>query len=370
MSFYPPRPTPAAPMPEQDPDPPTSDPVRPPGWFRFSAPPYDGPPAENHDGRVFRNLSAVSGRGAAQVLRWMLTRRRGPWEKRIEIETRPAPPRVIPRDGLRVTFVNHATVLIQTGGFNLLTDPHWSERCSPFTSFGPRRVHVPGIGLDDLPEIHAVLLSHNHYDHCDIPTLRRLARDHSPRVFTGLGNSRLLAAHGIMNSTDMNWWDSAGLESEVGGRIEVTFVPAQHWSGRGLSDRAATLWGGFVLRCPAGVVFFAGDTGDGGHFEMIRDRFGPPRLALIPIGAYLPRWFMRPVHLSPEEAADAHLRLGAERSVAIHHGTFRLADDGREQAALELVRACSRRGISEEDFRVLAPGAGWDVPGPSADGVA
>lgn len=345
-------------MTDTEPDPPPPRASDRPGLFRFSAPRYDGPPAENHDGRAFRNLSGMTNRGLGDVIRWSLTRRCGPWEPDNEIPAANPPPTHVAEGDIRVTFINHATVLIQVGGINILTDPHWSERCSPFARIGPKRFHDPGVRFEDLPRIHLVLLSHNHYDHCDLPTLARLSRGHAPRICTGLGNARLLRAHDIGRVEEMNWWERTGHDGNLG----IAFVPAQHWSGRGLTDRAATLWGGFVLDTPAGNVFFAGDTGDGTHFELIRERFGAPRLALLPIGAYLPRWFMKSVHLSPDDAAAVHRRIGARHSVAIHHGTFRLADDARRQAAEELAEARKRHGIDEDEFRVLAPGEGWTLP--------
>jgi L-ascorbate metabolism protein UlaG (beta-lactamase superfamily) len=219
---------------------------------------------------------------------------------------------------------------------------------------GPQRVRPAGIRFEDLPPIHAVVVSHNHYDHLDMPTLSRLHAAHHPRFFVGLGNQALLEAAGIDRVTELDWWEQAALDGE----LAVHSVPAQHFSQRGLCDRNATLWMGYVLRGPAGVVYFAGDTGMGPHFAQIRQRFGEPRLALLPIGAYLPRWFMHPIHLSPADAVEAHHLLGAKRSVAIHFGTFALADDAQTQPVDELRLALERAPFDPEDFWVLGFGEG------------
>ncbi len=232
-------------------------------------------------------------------------------------------------DDLRVTFVNHATVLLQIAGVNVLTDPIWSRRASPLPFAGPRRRRPPGIRFVDLPPIDLVLISHNHYDHLDLPTLQALARSHAPRFITTLGNAALLQREGIEPVTEMDWWQ----EQPLPGGLRLTCVPAQHFSARGLCDRCRTLWCGFVLHGRGGPIYFAGDTGWGSHFSEIARRFGPPRLALLPIGSHLPRWFMRPVHLSPAEAVRAHQVLGAQASMAIHFGTFPMADDSSSPGA-------------------------------------
>jgi L-ascorbate metabolism protein UlaG (beta-lactamase superfamily) len=254
---------------------------------------------------------------------------------------------------LRVTFVNHATTLVQMDGVNILTDPIWSERCSPVSWAGPKRHRAPGIRFEDLPPIDAVIVSHNHYDHLDIPTLRRL---HASRIVTSLGNAALMAKHGVAGARDLDWWQSFDLND----RVRITSVPAQHFCARALSDRNNTLWGGFVISGPSGNVYFAGDTGWGKHFGEIAERFGSVRLALLPIGAYLPRWFMKPAHISPAEAVDAHLALRAGTSMAMHFGTFQLGDDGEFQPVEDLQRALAERGSPR--FWVLGQGEGRDVP--------
>jgi L-ascorbate metabolism protein UlaG (beta-lactamase superfamily) len=321
---------------------------------------YRGPVSDHFDGRRFHNLGSVPHGSFLAVLRWQLGRLLGgveAWPRWIDAPPGPPPPEQVGGAGLRVTFVGHSTMLLQTAGRNVLTDPIWSERASPFTWAGPRRHRAPGLRFEDLPPIDLVLLTHNHYDHLDLPTLRRLHREHAPRFVVPLGVGPYLAEFDVGPVTEMDWWQEEPLPDGVA----LTCVPAQHFSGRGLRDRDGTLWCGYVLRGPAGVVYNAGDTGFGRHFEQIAARFGAPRLALLPIGGYLPSWFMSPVHISPEEAVRVHQALGARTSVAMHFGTFRLADDG-EAAPVEGLRAALARLGGAGDFWALAPGEGRDVP--------
>ena len=259
---------------------------------------------------------------------------------------------------LRVTFIGHATVLIQIAGLNVLTDPIWAKRASPLSWAGPPRFAPPGLDLDELPPIDAVVVSHNHYDHLSVSTLRELTRRGVPLVLAPLGNKELLDRRGIAGARDLDWWETHRIDDGV----SITCVPAQHFSGRGLSDRMATLWGGFVIETPDGVVYYAGDTGVGPHFAQVRERFGPPRLAVLPIGAYRPAWFMQPVHVDPREAAEAHLTLGARTSLAGHYGCFELADEGPTTPVLELDEACTSLGIPRDEFWTLAIGEARDAP--------
>jgi L-ascorbate metabolism protein UlaG (beta-lactamase superfamily) len=302
-------------------------------------------------------MRAVPHGGFGSFLRWQWSREPGKWTER-RGPVGPRPPARVASGGLRVTFVNHATALVQQDGVNLLTDPIWSERCSPFSWIGPRRKQPPGIRFEDLPPIDVVVLSHNHYDHLDLPTLRRLAERDRPRFFVGLGNRALLERAGIQRVDELDWWQTVPL----GEGVELTGVPAQHFSNRGLFDRDGTLWLGYLLRGPAGTTYFAGDTGAGPHFAEIRRRYGSPRLALLPIGAFRPEWFMGGVHVTPEDAVAAHETLGAATSVGIHFGTFPLADDGEEEAPAALRAALARRPeASRPRFLMLAAGEGHDV---------
>jgi L-ascorbate metabolism protein UlaG (beta-lactamase superfamily) len=236
---------------------------------------------------------------------------------------------------------------------NILTDPIWSQRCSPFPFIGPSRHRPPGIRFDDLPPIDLVLVSHNHYDHLDAPTLRALKKRFHAPTLTPLGNSALMARYGIKGH-DMDWWQTRQISS-----LNITLVPAQHFCARALSDRDATLWGGFVISGRAGDVYVAGDTGWGDHFAEIARRFPSIRLACLPIGAYLPRWFMKPAHIDPAEAVDAHKVLRASTSVAMHYGTFNLGDDGEMEPVDDLRRAIAANGNPR--FWTLGFGEGRDV---------
>jgi L-ascorbate metabolism protein UlaG (beta-lactamase superfamily) len=255
-----------------------------------------------------------------------------------------------------VTFINHATLLVQMDGVNVLTDPIWSDRCSPVSFAGPKRHRNPGIRFEDLPPIDAVIVSHNHYDHLDLPSLRRLQQKHRPRIVTPLGNDALMARGGVPGATALDWWNA----TPVNDRVKITVVPAQHFCARAISDRDRTLWGGFVISGPSGNVYFAGDTGWGQHFSEIGKRFGSIRAALLPIGAYLPRWFMKPVHISPFEMVDAHQALGAKTSIPMHYGTFHLGDDGEMQPLEDLRRAIAAKSV--DGITVLGFGEGRTLP--------
>jgi len=328
------------------------------GCFMIATPYYKGAQSGHFDGKHFSNLEPIGKRGFFDVLKWRFTSEPGPWLPWLDNPAAPPPPARVGRGELHVTFINHATVLIQMDGLNILIDPLFSERIGPFSFIGPRRHRPAGIKIEDLPQIDVVLISHNHYDHMDMPALKRVAEIFHPRFITGLGNAALLYARGIDRVEEMDWWDNA----KIAEAISVNFVPSQHFSGRGLCDRNRALWGGFVITGPAGFVYFSSDTGMGRHFEEIRQKFGRPRLALLPIGAFRPRWFMGLVHLSPEKAVRAHQALGAKTSLAIHFGTLRLGDDGQFEPVIALFQALRDHNVSPLHFWVLEPGQGRDVP--------
>jgi L-ascorbate metabolism protein UlaG (beta-lactamase superfamily) len=322
------------------------------GWF-FSAPRYRGPKSDHFDGARFHNLQTTVHAGFSDMVRWMTNRDEGPWQEWREIVPAPPPPERVAGGALRVTWVNHSTFLVQTENLNILTDPIWSERCSPVSFAGPKRHHAPGIRFEDLPPIDVVLISHNHYDHMDAPTLTRLAREHKPRIVAGLGNAAFLNKALQHEATDLDWWQSIELSPDV--RVHV--VPAQHFSSRGMADRDANLWCGFVIETPHGSIYFAGDTGWGSHFAMIRERFGAMRLALLPIGAFRPEWFMCAVHISPKDAVRAAQALDASVSIPMHYSTFHLGDDGQDEPVQVLREELER--VPNVRFDVLDPGASW-----------
>jgi L-ascorbate metabolism protein UlaG (beta-lactamase superfamily) len=251
-----------------------------------------------------------------------------------------------------VTFIGHATFLIQTAAGNILTDPMYSERAGPLNIAGPRRARQPPVPLDDLPPISVVLLSHNHYDHCDLPTLGKLAQRFDPLVVTPLGNAALVRSAGMRRIEELDWWQDATAPG-----LSLTLTPAQHFSARGPFDRNRSLWGGFVLTIDTGArVYFAGDTAYAPVFGEVRKRFGPVDLALLPIGAYEPRWFMRNNHMNPEEAVEALRLSGAPRAFGHHWGTFRLTNEGVERPRLDLAAALAKQAIPAERFPALCPG--------------
>lgn len=296
--------------------------------------------------RRFTNEDPSADRSLRDVFRWATTRAPRPWPDWVENTVR-YEPRTAGRGELLITFVNHSTFLIQAEGLNLLTDPVWSRRVSPVQWMGPARAHAPGIPFDRLPRIDLVLVSHNHYDHMDLLTLRRLQARFEPRFVTTLGNKAYLESRGLRRVGELAWWDS---------HDGVTATPAQHFSARTPFDRNRTLWAGFACTAARKRLFFTGDSGYARHFGSIRERLGPFDVALIPIGAYEPRWFMSAAHMNPEEAVRAHLDLGSPLSVAMHFGCFQLTDEAIDDPVRDLVIARDRHGVAASAFRVLQPG--------------
>lgn len=322
----------------------------------FAAPGHNGQRTAHFDGTRFYNQMPIQEHGFTDLLRWAFTRQRGEWAETTDFEPA-SPPEARVRD-LRVTYVTHSTVLIQVDGVNILTDPIWSERASPVTFTGPRRQHPVGIRFEDLPPIDVVIVSHNHYDHMDLATLKRLYAEHHPRFLVGLGNLQLLNENGIDGVRELDWWQGVDITRDM----RIVFVPAQHFSGRGIGDRNKTLWGGYVIESTQGNVYFAGDTGWGPHFEQIATRYSPIRFAILPIGAYQPSWFMSPVHISPAEALEAQAVLRAEYAMAIHYGTFSLADDGQHDPLEDLNLAQTTGPVPRDRFWVLEFGETRNIP--------
>jgi L-ascorbate metabolism protein UlaG (beta-lactamase superfamily) len=320
---------------------------------------YRGPATDHFDGQHFYN-SGTGLRGTGSVLRWLANRKPGPWRKWIDEPAGAPPPERVTGDGVRATFVGHSTVLIQTAGINILCDPIWSMRASPFSWIGPRRHRAPGVRFEGLPPIDVVLQSHDHYDHLDIPTVKRIASQWHPKFVVPLGVSARFVRKNVTSLehiSELDWWQSVDVQNN----LKITSVPARHFSGRSLTDRNKTLWCGYMIEGPAGAIYFAGDSGYGSHFQEIQRRFPKMRLAFLPIGAYIPQWFMGPVHVSPADAVRAHEELGAATSIAIHFGTFRLADDGEDQPVIDLQRALDARKPLNPFF-TLASGEGRDIP--------
>jgi L-ascorbate metabolism protein UlaG (beta-lactamase superfamily) len=317
---------------------------------------YDGPVSDHFDGTHFFDPNGTSPKKLSEVLRWQFggERERHKWPDWVPSPYADTPPPRV-RSGVRFSFVGHASWLIQTAGQNILIDPVWSERASPVSFAGPKRHNDPGIAFDALPPIDTVLVSHGHYDHLDVATLSKLAAKFSPRVITPLGNDRVMyAADSAIRAEAFDWHQRV----ELGGGLAVTLVPTRHWSARGLFDRNKTLWASFVLETPAGKIYIVCDSGYGSgvHFRRVREAHGPLRAAILPIGAYEPRWFMKDQHMNPEDAVKALGDCGAELALAHHHGTFQLTDEEIDAPAKALGMALDAAKVPRERFLVLKPG--------------
>lgn len=307
-------------------------------------------PSDHHDGKKFVNPSGAINKSFREFWRWQRSGQRAEWPTQVENKGTPEVRNQTSADEVYLTFINHITFLIQTNGLNFLTDPVFSLRVSPSQRIGPKRVRKPGLALNALPKIDVVLISHNHYDHMDLAALLALQERFQPLFLTPLGNRSILQKAGLRRVTENDWWDTHLL----GDGTEVITTPAQHWSGRGLLDRNQALWSGFVVRTPKRQLFFAGDTGYADHFQQIRQRLGPIDLALLPIGAYAPRWFMKDQHMNPEDAVRAHLDLQARASIGTHFGTFQLTDEAIDAPLIELGEAVKKYAV--DTFQVLEVG--------------
>jgi len=300
-------------------------------------------------------LEGHRGEGSfGDLLKWQMEGKRARWPRRVENPGHAPPQQRVEGAVLKATWVGHSTVLLQTAGLNILTDPFLSTRASPVPFAGPKRVRPAALNAETLPLIDLILLSHNHYDHMDLPALRRIARHHKPHVVTPHGNARWVRRAASSFTIDELGWgehlDHKGL------RIHVT--PALHWSKRGFFDANTALWGAFVVEAPGGPIYFAADTGfgTGSTFAEVRERFGAPRLSLLPIGAYEPRWFMHPQHMNPEESVRAHKILESRASLAIHHGTIQLTDEAIDAPVAALMDALTQHSV--DPARFLVPDAG------------
>ncbi|MBI5615029.1 MAG: MBL fold metallo-hydrolase [Gammaproteobacteria bacterium] len=310
-------------------------------------------------GRVFRN-NYPSGWVRSSFWRWQRER----WEQGLVFQRVAAVPdsSVAPDLGFilanrsepALTWLGHSSFLVQCGGLNVLTDPMLSARASPFAFLGPRRFLPPAIALADLPRIDAVLVSHDHYDHLDAASVRGLARQAGgpPRYLVPLGLAAWFRRRGMTTVEEFDWWHGTTLDG-----VRFTLTPVQHWSARGLRDRNHSLWGGWRIDAPGTSVFFAGDTGYSRDFADIRDRLGPVDYALLPIGAYEPRWFMRVMHLDPDDAVQVHRDLEARTSFAMHWGTFKLTDEPLDEPPRRLARALAAAGVPADRFRLVKCGA-------------
>ncbi|NVN85797.1 MAG: MBL fold metallo-hydrolase [Rhodopseudomonas sp.] len=320
---------------------------------------YTGPVSDHFDGTRFFDPDGAEPKGVGEVLRWRFTHKPAKWPERAPSHVDTPPPRV---DGgsVRLSYVGHVSWLIQSASVNILVDPVWSDRASPFSFAGPKRVSAPGIAFDTLPPIDVVLVSHGHYDHLDLATLSKLAAKHAPRVITPLGNDLTMASHDeAIRAEAFDWHDRV----ELGSGLAVTLVPTRHWTARGVFDRNKALWASFVLETPAGKIYVVCDSGygEGKHFRRVRDAHGPLRLALLPIGAYEPRWFMKDQHMNPSDAVKALEDCGAEQALAHHHATFQLTDEAIDAPLKALHAALDHANIPRERFAALQPGQVMEI---------
>jgi L-ascorbate metabolism protein UlaG (beta-lactamase superfamily) len=321
---------------------------------------YSGPQSDHFDGLRFHSPVEPPAKTLLE-LAWMFlgkTRRR--WPRAPASARRDKPPERV--DGLRLCLVGHASILLQVAGLNLLVDPVWAERVGPVSFAGPKRAGAPGIDFAALPPIDAILVTHNHYDHLDGPTIARLWQRFRPRVIAPLGNDAIIRRYdSAIQAETHDWGDCVALSD----RLTVHIEPAFHWSGRNLRDRRMALWCSFVLAGAAGsVLYHIGDTGygDGSIFGRIRTRYGPPEVALLPIGAYEPRWFMQAQHIDPSEAVRIMLDCGAARAFGHHWGTFQLTQEPMEAPMRDLASALAAEGISPDRFQPLRPGEPVELP--------
>ena len=323
---------------------------------------YQGPVSDHFDGLRFFNPDGVEPGNLLDVLKWKLGGGRARWPNPVVSAFPPAKPdRHVFGEALRVTMVGHASMLIQVEGLNILTDPVWSERASPFTFIGPKRVVPPGIRFEDLPPIDLVLVSHNHYDHLDLTTLKRLHEAHAPDIVTPLGNDTIIE-RGVSRAkiTTMDWGDRLAINA----KIAIDAEPCHHWSARGAGDRRMALWAAFVITTPAGKIYHVGDTGFHGglNYEAVREKHGSFRLAILPFGAYEPRWFMRGQHQNPAEAVRGMKLCNAAHVAGHHFATFQLTDEAMDAPVRALDAALTAEGVEPDRFRPLRAGEIFDVP--------
>ncbi|WP_084030914.1 MBL fold metallo-hydrolase [Bradyrhizobium paxllaeri] len=315
--------------------------------------PKTWPVSDHFDGQRFHNPTLPTGFAPTfSSAMKMIFDKRSRWPAAVENASVPRLRAMCGTNDIAITFVNHATFLIQCKGLNILTDPIWSMRASPIQWLGPKRVREPGMAIDDLPRIDLILISHNHYDHLDIGTLRCLQQKFSPIVLVAAGDGELVRSIGFTNICEFDWWE----ELQIRPGCKVTFAPTQHFSARGIRDRQRSLWGSYLIQDGDRRVYFGGDGGYSTHFSDIKRRLGTPDVAMLGIGAYEPRWFMSPMHMNPAEAVQAHQDLGATQSIGMHHGTFQMSAEAIDRPLVDLAAAIRMAGIDETSFITLREG--------------
>lgn len=306
--------------------------------------------SDHYDGERFFNPGLNLDKNFFDFLKWQLDGEGKDWPEHVANVVHPLP-RFQGNTRALFTFINHATYLVQVAGVNFLTDPVFSQRVSPVSFAGPKRVKDPGVMLESLPAIQVVLISHNHYDHMDLESLKAIDAKFHPLFLVPLGEEKRLKQTGIQNVVELDWWQSFKVKD-----VTITFTRVQHWSNRTPWDKFKSLWGGYMVSAPATKFYFGGDTGYSDHFKETFKRLGAPDVALIPIGAYEPRWFMQLQHLNPEEAVRAHLELKAGMSLPMHFGTFQLSNEAYDDPVKELKKALKKYQVDPEKFPVLDQG--------------
>ncbi len=310
-----------------------------------SSSPY--PKSDHFDGEKFFQPGGAPVKGFFDLLKWQIFGEKKEWPKFRENTIKSNLANKVDSNTLNVTFINHATFLIQTHDLNILTDPIFSQRASPVQWAGPKRARKPGLDLENLPRIDLVVISHNHYDHMDKDSIEELQKKFAPLFVVPLGDAKILKKFGVTNVIELDWWQTHALPKTD---LSVTFTPVQHWSSRTPFDRNESLWGGYVFKSTMFNVYFGGDTGYGPHFKETGEKLGPFNLSLLPIGAYEPRWFMKEQHINPEEAVQAHLDLKSKFSLGCHFGTFQLTDEGIDDPVNDLELAKKKMNVKAEDF--------------------
>lgn len=323
---------------------------------------YQGPKTDHYNGTRFFNPGGIRPAGFRDLLKWQFGDRGTKWPSRIDSPFPNSKPESrLDAANLRVTMIGHASLLIQTAGLNILTDPVWSDRVSPFAFAGPKRFNPPGIASDDLPPIDLVLVTHNHYDHLDVATLKKLQARHKAPIITPLGNDTIIRkAIPDAAITVTDWGDATRFMN----RITIHTEPCHHWSARGSRDRRMALWAAFVIETPHGSIYHIGDTGfhEGINYRAAAEKHGGFRLAILPIGAYEPGWFMQGQHQNPDEAVQGMKLCNAAHAVGHHWGTFRLTNEPWDEPRAALARALSHHGVKVERFRAMHPGEWLDIP--------
>jgi len=301
------------------------------------------PLSDHYNGKTFFNPWGINAtKNLWDVIKWKMNSTASKWP---ENETIQENNEALLFDGnsnsLHITYIGHATTYIQNSKQSILTDPQFSDRASPVSFAGPKRFRKPALQIDDIPKLNVVIISHNHYDHLDLPTLKKLFQKFRPTFIVPLGNKKLLGDEGIQNVIELDWWQT---------HENIQLVPVSHWSARGIFDRNQTLWGGFVISLDQRKIFFAGDTGYGPHFKMIYEKLGAMDVSILPIGAYAPRWFMKDQHMDPTDALKAHEDLKSKQSFAIHFETFQLTDEAFLEPRQRLTEEMSKNKMTPSEF--------------------